>query len=168
MESKDFKYAIRLRYSDEDGVFIARAPELPGCTAHGSTPEKAIKALREAAGLWIEIAREEGRQLPRPNTAAKEYNGTILARVPAWLHRTLDEDATESGVSLNQHIVALLAVGCGAAAADRSGLPAGATPISLGSPIYSQHSARSRRSPKPRARVAGARVPNRRIQQIEN
>jgi predicted RNase H-like HicB family nuclease len=31
------KYEIIIYWSDEDEAFVAEAPELPGCAAHGST-----------------------------------------------------------------------------------------------------------------------------------
>ncbi|MDK2989975.1 MAG: hypothetical protein PWR16_1504, partial [Methanoculleus sp.] len=37
------KYAIEIVYSDEDEGFIAVAPELPGCSAFGSTEEEALQ-----------------------------------------------------------------------------------------------------------------------------
>ena len=33
------KYEIIIYWSNEDGVFVAEAPELPGCAAHGDTQE---------------------------------------------------------------------------------------------------------------------------------
>ena len=33
------KYEIIIYWSNDDGVFIAEAPELPGCAAHGDTQE---------------------------------------------------------------------------------------------------------------------------------
>ena len=31
------RYAVTIHWSDEDAVFIATAPDLPGCLAHGDT-----------------------------------------------------------------------------------------------------------------------------------
>ena len=38
-------------WSEEDKVFIAEVPELPGCAAHGKSPDKALLNCREM--LWI-------------------------------------------------------------------------------------------------------------------
>ena len=61
-----FKYEIILFWSDEDGVFIAEVPELPGCMAHGENQEAALKSINEAMHLWIETAREFNRPVPDP------------------------------------------------------------------------------------------------------
>src|SRR5688572_6644600 len=36
------KYEIIIYWSNEDQVFVAEAPELPGCMAHGDTHESAL------------------------------------------------------------------------------------------------------------------------------
>ena len=107
-------YRVKLRHSPEDKVWIAEAPELPGCQAHGKTRASAVRALEQAIPLWLEVAAEEGRPIPQPHDPSKAYNGKILLRGPEWLHRELDEGAAENGVSLNQHLLALLAAGHGA------------------------------------------------------
>ena len=60
------KYEIILYWSDEDRVFIAEVPELPGCMAHGDTQEAALKNANEATALWIETALEFGDTVPEP------------------------------------------------------------------------------------------------------
>ena len=60
------KYEIIIYWSNEDDVFIAEAPELPGCTAHGHTHDEALDNCHVAIDLWLETAREFGRQIPEP------------------------------------------------------------------------------------------------------
>jgi predicted RNase H-like HicB family nuclease len=60
------RYEIILYWSDEDGAFIAEVPQLPGCAAHGATPDEALKNCHDAIGLWIDTAREFGRAIPEP------------------------------------------------------------------------------------------------------
>jgi predicted RNase H-like HicB family nuclease len=60
------KYEIILYWSEEDKVFIAEVPELPGCMAHGDTREKAIASAEEAIQLWINTAQEFGDPVPTP------------------------------------------------------------------------------------------------------
>ncbi len=60
------KYEIILYWSEEDKVFIAEVPELPGCMAHGDTQEQALASAKEAIRLWIDTAREFGDPVPTP------------------------------------------------------------------------------------------------------
>lgn len=59
-------YEIVIYWSDEDEVFIAEVPELPGCCAHGASHEAALASAKEAMQLWIDTAREFGDPIPAP------------------------------------------------------------------------------------------------------
>lgn len=61
-----YKYEIIIYWSNEDDAFIAEVPELPGCMAHGETPEKALKNAKDAIQLWIDTAKEFGDSVPEP------------------------------------------------------------------------------------------------------
>ncbi len=61
-----YRYEIIIYWSNEDNAFIAEVPELPGCIAHGDTPEKALKNAKEAMQLWIDTAKEFGDSIPEP------------------------------------------------------------------------------------------------------
>ena len=60
------RYEIILYWSNEDQVFIAEAPELPGCMAHGDDQEEALKNIKDAMQFWIDTAGELGRTVPEP------------------------------------------------------------------------------------------------------
>ena len=60
------KYEVVLYWSDADGAFIAEAPELPGCIAHGDTQGSALENINEAISLWLDTAREFGDRIPEP------------------------------------------------------------------------------------------------------
>lgn len=60
------KYEIILYWGNEDEVFVAEVPELPGCIAHGKTSEKALKNVSEAIELWVDTAKEFGDNIPEP------------------------------------------------------------------------------------------------------
>ena len=65
------KYEIILYWSNEDQVFIAEAPELPGCMAHGDDQETALGNIkdahavldREGTGVGTTRARAQGERL---------------------------------------------------------------------------------------------------------
>ena len=60
------KYELRIYWSPEDSAFLAEVPDLPGCMAHGRTPAEAAANAGEVIGLWIDTAREFGREVPQP------------------------------------------------------------------------------------------------------
>jgi len=60
------RYEIILYWSDEDRIFVAEVPELPGCMAHGKTQERALLNAKKAIRLWIDTAREFGDPVPKP------------------------------------------------------------------------------------------------------
>lgn len=60
------KYGIIICWSNEDDVFVAEVPELPGCMAHGETQEEALRHIKEAMQLWIDTAQEDGDPTPTP------------------------------------------------------------------------------------------------------
>ena len=59
-------YAIIVYWSDEDALWIAEAPDLEPCAAHGRTPEEAVAELRVAMEGWLEVARENNLPIPEP------------------------------------------------------------------------------------------------------
>ena len=60
------KYEIIIYWSNEDDAYVAEAPELPGCAAHGDTQEAALLQIGQAIDLWLETAREFGDPIPEP------------------------------------------------------------------------------------------------------
>jgi len=61
-----YKYEIIIYWDDQDRVYIADVPELPGCSAHGKTYDKTLKNAKEAIQLWIDTAKEFGDPVPEP------------------------------------------------------------------------------------------------------
>lgn len=59
-----YKYEIIIYWSNEDEVYVAEVPELPGCMAHGDTHEAALANANEAIKLWIDTAQEFGDSVP--------------------------------------------------------------------------------------------------------
>lgn len=67
------KYELIIYWSEEDQVFIAEVPELPGCAAHGSTPEAALAEAQEAITLWLDRAKKHGDPIPAPKGRRLQY-----------------------------------------------------------------------------------------------
>lgn len=60
------KYLVEVFWSDEDAGYIAVAPDLPGCSAFGDTPEEAMHEMQDAMASWLEACSGMGRELPAP------------------------------------------------------------------------------------------------------
>jgi len=58
----NFKVIIE---QDEKGYFVASAPAIPGCHSQGKTYEEALKNIKEAIELCLEVANSD------PNYKAK-------------------------------------------------------------------------------------------------
>ena len=59
-----YKYEITIYWDDQDRIYVADVPELPGCSAHGDTYDDALKNIKEAIKLWIDTANEFGDPCP--------------------------------------------------------------------------------------------------------
>lgn len=66
---KQDNYPIVIFWSDEDEAYIADLPDLKYCSAHGETPEAALRELLVAREAWLEIAHENGARLPDPRAS---------------------------------------------------------------------------------------------------
>jgi len=48
---------------DEDGIWIAECPSVPGCVSQGATKEEALKNVKEAIHMCLEVRAERGLPL---------------------------------------------------------------------------------------------------------
>lgn len=46
--------------TDEDGVWIAECPAIPGCVSQGATKAEAVANIKEAIALCLEVRAEMG------------------------------------------------------------------------------------------------------------
>lgn len=111
-DERNLEHYLGLRYpitlqAEAEGGFVAEVADLPGCLSQGETVAEAVANVEEARRLWLETAWEHGDEIPLP-AAEADYSGRLLVRMPRTLHRKLAEGARREGVSLNQHILALL------------------------------------------------------------
>jgi predicted RNase H-like HicB family nuclease len=60
---------------DPDGGWGAYIPDLPGVVALGATREETAERIREALGVYADVVRERGDELPPPHHTA----GTVAA-----------------------------------------------------------------------------------------
>jgi len=53
------KYRVLIE-PDEDGVFVAEVPALPGCVSQGQAREQAVENIKEAIALYLESLAVHG------------------------------------------------------------------------------------------------------------
>lgn len=61
------KYRVLIE-QDEEGVFIAQVPSLPGCISQGQTRAEATENVKEAISLYLESIAAHNEAVPPPIT----------------------------------------------------------------------------------------------------
>ena len=61
------KYRVLIE-QDEDGMFVAEVPSLPGCISQGQTREGATENIKEAIALYLESLEAHDEPVPPPIT----------------------------------------------------------------------------------------------------
>ncbi len=120
--TKPFEYRIVVEWSADDEAFVARVPALPGCAAHGRTPERATREALIAARAMLDSMRAHGLPLPAKDLTPR-HSGQLRLRLPRSLHENLSRLAALDGVSLNQELVALLSAGANVSSREPSSGP---------------------------------------------
>ncbi len=111
----NLEYYLSLPYKMEvlpdvdEGGYVARFPELPGCLTYADTLEELAKMAEDAKRVWPEAALEDRRVIREPSRT-EDYSGQFKLRLPKELHKALSEHAREAGVSMNQYCLYLLAM----------------------------------------------------------
>jgi predicted RNase H-like HicB family nuclease len=57
------KYRVLIE-QDEDGVFVAEVPSLPGCITQGQTREEALENVKEAIAAYLESLQKHDEPIP--------------------------------------------------------------------------------------------------------
>ena len=61
------KYRVIIE-KDEDGMFVAEAPSLPGCISQGKARDEALANIREAIQAYLESLQKHNEPIPPPIT----------------------------------------------------------------------------------------------------
>lgn len=61
------KYRVLIE-QDEDGMYVAEVPSLPGCISQGQTREEAVENVREAIAAYLESLEAHDDPIPPPIT----------------------------------------------------------------------------------------------------
>ena len=101
MALKNDRYTYRVTWSEEDDEYVGLCAEFPSLSWLASTPEAALRGIRQVVAEVVADLEANGEVVPEP-IATKTYSGKFLVRVPPELHRRLALEAAEAGVSLNR------------------------------------------------------------------
>jgi predicted RNase H-like HicB family nuclease len=58
MEGKNLSYTVLIE-QDEDGIYIAKVPDIPGCYTQGKNVEQAMERVKEAIKVCLEAEELE-------------------------------------------------------------------------------------------------------------
>ncbi len=61
MEHIKFRIVIE---QDEDGLFVAECPTLPGCISQGTTHEEAIRNIKDAIQGYVASLKKHNEPIP--------------------------------------------------------------------------------------------------------
>ena len=59
------RYRIIIEH-DEDGMFVAEAPALPGCVSQGKTRKEALDNIQDAIKGYLESLKKHNEPIPPP------------------------------------------------------------------------------------------------------
>ena len=75
---KDLSYYLSLPYAillipstEDDGGWLGKIPDLPGCITFGDTKEEALEMIEDAKIAWLTHSIEEGYPIPEPQLIGK-------------------------------------------------------------------------------------------------
>lgn len=101
------KYSFQVYQIENDGEFawVAESDEVKHLIGAGDTQEEAIAELAENEAVWLEMAEEDGRTIPK--VAVREenaYSGKLTLRLSPREHELAAKMAKEQDISLNQYL----------------------------------------------------------------
>jgi antitoxin HicB len=64
---------------DEDGVYIATVPAVPGVVDQGETVEEAFERVKESLNFALDNMAEDGEEIPPSDAEHREIRGVELA-----------------------------------------------------------------------------------------
>jgi predicted RNase H-like HicB family nuclease len=120
------KYPIAIEPGSSKTAWGVVVPDLPGCfSAADGGIDEAIEKAKEAIELWIEMALDNAKDVPKPSLITdlqkkKEFKGFIWAIVeinPALL----SDDIERVNISLPKRVLARLDAKAKSAGENRSG-----------------------------------------------
>ena len=119
------KYPIAIEPGSDKTAWGVIVPDLPGCfSAADSGIDEAIENSKEAIELWIEMALDAGKDIPKPSSITslqkkKEFKGYIWA-IAEINPALLSDDIERVNISLPKRVLARLDAKAKSAGENRS------------------------------------------------
>jgi len=107
MKLKNDHYSYKVTWSEDDREYVGLCAEFPSLSWLASTPESALKNIRNLVAQAVKDMRADKEEIPKP-IAGKRFSGKFMVRIPPVNHRQLALKAAEEGVSLNRLVSSLL------------------------------------------------------------
>jgi len=64
-QERRMRYRVLIQ-QDEDGIYVAEVPSLPGCISQGRSREVAVANVREAIAAYLQSLEDHGDPIPPP------------------------------------------------------------------------------------------------------
>lgn len=101
------KYTYRIRWSEEDGEYLATVAEFPSLSWLEENQADAFEGIVNLVRDVVEDMGADGEKVPTP-FSMREYSRSVRLRIPPEQHRELTVRAAEEGVSLNRLLCSLI------------------------------------------------------------
>jgi predicted RNase H-like HicB family nuclease len=62
MQNKVMNFTVLIE-QDEDGIYVAKVPDIQGCYTQGKSVEEVIERIKEAIQVCLEADKEEPHQM---------------------------------------------------------------------------------------------------------
>ncbi len=63
MDNMNIKFRVQIE-QDEDGMFVATCPTLPGCVSEGKTRKEALENIQDAIKGYLASLQKHGEPVP--------------------------------------------------------------------------------------------------------
>ena len=104
---KSDRFLKIVEWSEEDGCYVGRCPELMFGGVHGKNEKQVFAELCEVIDEWVAKAKADNEKLPE-GMAGKQYSGKFNLRLGPRLHERLALAAVKEGKSLNNYVAEVL------------------------------------------------------------
>mgnify|MGYP002802643464 CR=1 FL=1 len=106
------KYGFTVEMIESEGrkYWVAKSKDLEYCVGQGDTCDEAVKELEQNELVWLEMAQEDGENIPEPSVNhVLTFSGKFTVRLSKSLHERAAKRAEQEGVSLNAFIAEAVA-----------------------------------------------------------